>query len=119
MATPALASQRKILDWKSGPIEVLPLLPAIRDCSLDIEPPQDHKFVLRVGDAYFRKFHSVLRGPAVGDLDHAKRLDNLILVASFAVFVVQDTPELKDQLFVELVKTETRKGQPCNQSRGF
>lgn len=103
--------KRTALDW-SKPIDVLALLPAIRDCDIDIEPPPDHKLVLRIGNEYFQRFHSVHSGPATTpNRTKGMRLENLIIAASFAVFVVGDSPRLRDKIFVELLKNETGNGK--------
>lgn len=118
MATPVPALQRKVLNWKSGPIEVLPLLPAIRECQLEIEPPSGFQIVLLIdGLGYFTKFHTIARGPATSpNIKAGKRLDNLIVALSFAVFISKDMPSLSDKLFVELVKTDEN-GNRKHQSR--
>ena len=95
-----------MLDWIANPVrEILPLIPQIKDSREGIDPPPDHTFVLRVGAEYFVRFHSVLPGPSTSlNLAKAKRLDSLIIVATFAIFIARDFPALKEKLFVEVIR---------------
>jgi hypothetical protein len=95
-----------MIDWTATPVkEILPLIPRIKDNSEGIEPPPDHFFALRVGSAYFVRFRAVHPGPRTSlNLADAAKLDNLIIAASYALFIKSDFPTLKETLFVEAVR---------------
>jgi hypothetical protein len=92
-------------DWNAEPVkEILPLIPMIRDNRVEINPPSESYFVLRIGSSYFVRFHHVLPGPCISpNVAKAARLDNLVIAASFALFIKTDLPTLKETLFVEAV----------------
>jgi hypothetical protein len=108
MATAISAPIRRTLNWEKS-IDILSLIPDLRECRIDIDPPEGSQIVLWIeGHGYFRKFHAMLRGPATSpNIVQARRLDNLLVAASFAVFIAQDSPGLQHKIFVELVKGKT------------
>jgi len=96
-----------MIDWLAQPVrEILPLIPLIRDNQAAIYPPEGSYFVLRIGGSeYFTRFHSTRPGPCTSlNLANARKLDSLVIVATFAVFIVRDFPALKEKLFVETVR---------------
>jgi hypothetical protein len=95
-----------MLDWIANPVrEILPLIPLIRDSREEINPPEGSFFVLRVGSEYFSHFHCARPGPCTSfNVANARRLDSLVIVATFAVFIVRDFPALKEKLFVEVIR---------------
>jgi hypothetical protein len=107
-----------MIDWIANPIrEILPLIPHIKDNREGIDPPKDYTFVLRVGSEYFTHFHSSRPGPCTSlNLANARKLDSLVIVATFAVFIVRDFPALKEKLFVEAIhKNGTRVTLPVQE----
>lgn len=119
MATAAMARQSlvQVFDWHTaGAVEILPLIPAIQNNRLGIDPPADFEFVVRLNASdYFVRFPIVKTGIVFSpNVARAYRCENLIEAATFAVFVKERLPlDRKTTLFVEAVRKEQKSDTPA------
>jgi hypothetical protein len=105
-----------MLNWIAEPCKnILALIPAIRGNRVEIDPPQDHFFVLKTDSGYFVRFHHILPGCRVSpNVKHAARMDNLLIAAAMALFWKGEGPDpaSNETIFVEAVRRSAVEYKP-------
>jgi hypothetical protein len=109
MATAAVAREQQTeFDWRTaGAVEILPLIPSIRENRFGIDPPPGHDFVLRLNKRdYFVKFPLIRSGIIFSpSIDRAHRCGHLVEAATYAKFISECLPlSSATTIFVEIAK---------------